>query len=69
MSLLNKNFAVDDRVKIINTADDRLDGHTGSILGRSVQGILDFYIMLLDKPLGFAADKAVNLPESCLDPA
>lgn len=64
MSLLNKNFELDEPVKFVNT-NELLDGTTGTILGQSSSGVVDFYIVLLDRP--FITHKAVVMPESCLE--
>lgn len=63
---LKLNFAVDQRVVIGRTTDKRLDGKTGTILGKSTNHIAEFYIVLLDEPIKGA--KAINLIESCLCP-
>ncbi len=36
------NFAVDDRVRIVNTKSF-CDGHTGTVLGVNVNGMVRFY--------------------------
>jgi hypothetical protein len=61
----NKNFSVDERVKIVNT-NELLDGTTGTILGQSTTGVINnAYIVLLDVPL--TTHKAITMPESLLE--
>lgn len=66
-----KNFKIDERVKIFNTTDVYLDNHYGTILGKSVCNIVDFYIVLLDTPYQGGNEnkgaKAIVLIESCLE--
>lgn len=60
-----KNFPIDSSVSIYQTNSD-LDNATGRIIGKSYSDAeIDFYIVLLDKPL---ANKATGLVmiESCL---
>lgn len=65
MAVLSGNFKVDDRVVIVQTGDRDLDGLSGIILGTSSRGLTDFLIVMLDKP--FLGEKAIVLPESCLE--
>ena len=60
------NFVIDEVVQINHTTDPELDGQTGTILGRSIVDVLDFYIVLLDKPHS-RGDKAISITEACLD--
>lgn len=66
------NLLTDDRVRLTKLDSESLDslsGHEGTIVGVAVRHIVDFYIVLLDKPYiydGFL-HKAVLIPESCLE--
>lgn len=59
-----KNFKLDQSVKLCHVGEP-MDGQTGTILGKSMEHVFDFYIVLLDTPLPDA--KAVVLIESCLE--
>lgn len=69
MSIIGKNFKVDDRVVFVKTSDSRLDGQTGIVLGKSIEGLCDFYIVLLDKLLSYTDVKAISITEACLEPS
>ena len=60
------NFKIDEVVQINRTTDPELDGKFGTILGRSIVDVLDFYIVLLETPHS-RGDKAVSMTEACLD--
>jgi hypothetical protein len=61
---IKNNFAVDDRVVIGQTGPSGLDGRTGVVLGKSVENVVDFYIVGLDAP--YLGQKAILMIESCL---
>ena len=65
MSGINKGYKVDDRVTIVETGSNRLDGETGVILGTSYDGICKCHIVLLDHP--YNGEKAISITEACLD--
>lgn len=60
------NFKIDSVVQINRTTDPELDGKFGTILGRSIVDVLDFYIVLLETPHS-RGDKAISITEACLD--
>lgn len=68
MSLLNKNFNIGEHVRFVGIPqNDELHDMTGIVIGRTVDMIIDTYIVLLDRPLTYREDKAVNIVESCLE--
>lgn len=61
------DFPLDQRVKIHGFPEnDPLQGATGTILGKSAEHVVDFYIMMLDQPT--LTHKAIQIIESCLSP-
>lgn len=62
-----KNFQIDEKVRFTQTGDHRLDGRTGSILGKSMVHVMDFYIVLFDQPINGYSDKAIAITEACLE--
>ncbi len=66
-----KNWKLFTRVKIIQLPDNApLLGETGTILGKSVFGPEDFYIVLLDKTVKDMENNnclAVSFTEHCLE--
>lgn len=65
--LLKQNLPVDTKVVMGRTNDDHIDMKSGTILGKTVEHICDFYIVLLDEPYPDGT-KAITLPESCISP-
>lgn len=64
--MAKKNFKFESGVMICGTASD-LDGRTGTIIGKcSEHATVDFYIVLLVKPLKDGT-RGVMMIESCLD--
>jgi hypothetical protein len=61
-----KNFRIDERVRFHSTTDPELDGFGGIVLGKSIDDLIAFYIILLDRPHS-RGDKAVSMPEVCLE--
>ena len=60
-------FKIDQRVEFIKTSDIRLDGVVGTVVGFSSRHAeMDFYIVLLDVPLGYSDVKALAITEHCL---
>jgi hypothetical protein len=57
---------VDERVRFHSTGDPELDGFGGVVLGMSINDLIAFYIVLLDRPHS-RGDKAVSMPEVCLE--
>ena len=55
-------------VKVIDT-ESSLDGRTGLLLGKSVNGLVHIWIVGLDAPFIYAGEEylAVTLPGSCLE--
>jgi hypothetical protein len=56
MSLLNKNFGLDQTVKIRAHKSLSMVGRTGKVIGKhseytGIHGQIDSYIILLDEPL------------------
>ena len=64
MDYQKKNFPLNARVMIENTTDPILDGQTGTILGKSIVDVLDYYIVLLDVPQ--PDFRAITITEVCL---
>lgn len=64
--VLKQNIAVGHRVVMGRTTSPELDGHFGTILGKTNDNICDHYIVLLDTPVG--GQKAINLTEACICP-
>lgn len=68
---MKKDFKVYNRVVINRTADARLDGKVGTILGKSLIDHTDTYIVCLDMQLDSTYPvpnaKAIAITESCLD--
>ena len=62
---MKKNFKLKTEVRFINCAEGA--GMTGYILGKSSQHAeMDFYIVMLDKPL--PESLAIVMTEYCLEP-
>ncbi len=64
MTPQKKNFRLYDRLRIAGTLSP-LDGQKGINLGRSVENVVDFYIVELNTPTKTHA--AVALPEHNLE--
>lgn len=63
-----KNFPVDTKVRFVKTGDSRLDGQTGTVLGKSfTHPVTDFYIVLLSIAITGYLDKAICMIEACLE--
>lgn len=62
------NFNCGDLVFIHSTTDIELDGQFVEIIGKSSIGIIDFYIVMLERSVfrdGFEY-RAITIPEVCL---
>ena len=66
---MKKNYAVNTRIRFVNTGSSELDGKLGTILGTACisQPITDDYIVLLDEPLSYSTNKAIVITEACLE--
>jgi hypothetical protein len=65
----NPNLGIDDRVRIVNSADTELDGLEGTIVGVVSLHLMVCWIVELDKKvrIGFGFDvKCVSIPSMCL---
>lgn len=67
LGLYQNKFEVDDKVlfSFQTSTNDFLEGE-GTILGCSSRGILDFYIVELDRPLKDSNDRAIVVQSTFL---
>lgn len=62
---MRRTFNVDDRVKFDLDGTPQYKG-TGTVLGLSMDNIIQFYIVLLDVPI--KGEKAIVIPETLMKP-
>ncbi len=62
----HKNFKIDDIVLIINT-QSILDGSQGRVLAVFMHHAIDTYIIYIPETYESSGQKAILLPESCLE--
>ncbi len=61
-----RTFMNGDRVTIVNT-NSSCDGVLGEILGRSTEGLMDFYIVKFIFPSQVQGEQAMVAPECCVE--